>query len=333
MQPMLRTPSYPKLVFALTLFCGLVSSEDRWLLGQAVDNGKCSREVNSLLASPAPHSPPILTPPQNPDGLWNQLSRQEQEKGKPLTNANSARVNLRVLPVIGGTPQPYVIQQPNAIQSTSANAVTMPMSDETEKAIAEVRLRLGNAGNRFSDLLSPEDEARLFAEALSQVRQEQQSPANQQIPAPSVPQLPSAVPYQVPLDRPGPASSPPPAAPYPAPHGGHFPSPQLHWAPGQPNPPQPMAWPAPQPNGPAIQMPTSTATMGPPQGAWNRPGNQPAQPLPFPPAVPQPETEEAAMRRIARQVDALAEQLENIKRFSEADSLRRSAQQFRESVR
>jgi hypothetical protein len=39
------------------------------------------------------------------------------------------------------------------------------------------------------------------------------------------------------------------------------------------------------------------------------------------------------MRRIARQVDALAEQLENIKRYSEADSLRRSAQQFRESVR
>jgi hypothetical protein len=73
--------------------------------------------------------------------------------------------------------------------------------------------------------------------------------------------------------------------------------------------------------------------MGPPQGAWNRPGNQPAQPLPFPPAVPQPETEEAAMRRIARHIDALAEQLENIKRYSEADSLRRSAQQFRESVR
>lgn len=314
---MLRTPSYPKLTFALTLFCGLVSSEDRWLLGQAADNGKCSREVNSLLASPAPHSPPILTPPQNPGGLWNHLARQQPADSEQLPNASSPRVNLRILPVAG------VPQQPIPIQASAASAVTMPISDETEKAITEVRIRLGNAGNRFSDLLSPEDESRLFAEALNQVRQEQQpSAAPQPTQLPPVPQAPSATPYQVPLDRPGPGLIPPPAvlpplvarppaASYPNPTGGQ---PQLHWAPGQPNPP-----PSPISNEqPAV---------------WGPPGNQPAPPLHVQPGVPQPETEQAAMRRIARQVDALAEQLETINRYSEADSLRRSAQQFREAVR
>jgi hypothetical protein len=315
---MLPKPSNPRLAFALTLIWGLVPLEDRRLLGQSVNDGNRTGAITATVAPPAPQLPPILTPPQNPNVMRNRLPGQQPSNGDPLPNTSSARVNLRILPL------PGVPLQSIPDQSFSANAVTMPISDETEKAIAEVRLRLGNAGNRFSDLLSPEDETRLFAEALSQVRQEQQTSAIPQLTqTPPAPQLPSATPYQVPLDRPRPGLIPPPAllppllahppaASYPTPHGGH---PQPHWAPGQPNPPMPP-------------IPSDQLT-----GDWAPPGHQPAQPMSFPPGVPQPETEQAALRRIARQVDALAEQLENIRHYTEADSLRRSAQQFRESVR
>ncbi|MFM7115380.1 MAG: hypothetical protein ACKO0N_01975 [Planctomycetota bacterium] len=318
---MLPTPSNPKLAFALTLIWGLVSFCEGRLLGQSASDNNPAGDITAKDASPAPHSPPILTPTQKPAGMWNQLSGQQFANGEQLPNKSSARVNLRILPVqgvpLGLTP----------VQSSSANAVTLPVSDETEKAIAEVRLRLGSVGNRFSDLLSPEDEARLFAEALNQVRQEQQPSATPQLTqTPPLPQLPSATPDQVPLDRPRPGLIPPPAmlpplavrppaATYPAPPGTQS---QSHWAPVQPTPPLPT-------------IPSDQLTR------WNQPGHQPghqpAQQLPFPPSFPQPETERAALRRIAREVDALAEQLENIKHYSEADSLRRSAQQFRESVR
>jgi hypothetical protein len=306
---MLRTPCNQKLAFALTLICGLVPLEAGRLLGQAVNDSTRAGDITARVTSPAPHSTPILTRLQNPNLLWNQLSRQQPAYGEQLPNSSDARVNLRI------PPAPGMPRQSMPIQSSSANAVTVPLSDETEKAIAEVRLRLGNAGTRFSDLLSPEDEARLFAEALSQVRQEQQPSAVPQLTqTPPVLQLPAAAPYQVPLDRPGPGVIPHPAVlpPLVARHPeGH---PQFHRATGQPNPSQPLS--------PSDQL-----------SRWSHLGPQPAGSLPIPPGVFQPETEQAALRRIARQIDALAEQLENIKHYSEADSLRRSAQQFRESVR
>jgi hypothetical protein len=306
---MLRTPSNQKLAFALTLISGLVPLEAGRLLGQEVKDGNQAGSTAAEVASPAPHSTPILKPPQNPTLLWKHLSGQQPDNCEQLPNASDAGVNLRILPV------PGVPLQSIPIQSSSANAVIMPISDETEKAIEEVRLRLGNSGNRFSDLLSPADEARMFAEALSRVRQEQQSSAAPQLTqTPSVQQFPSATPYLVPLDRLPPGVIPPPAGLPPIgarPPGGR---PQLHWTPSQPNPPQPP-------------IPSDQLTH------WNHSGLQPTQSLPSPPSLPQPETAQAALRRIARQIDALAEQLENIKHYSEADSLRRSAQQFRESVR
>jgi hypothetical protein len=39
------------------------------------------------------------------------------------------------------------------------------------------------------------------------------------------------------------------------------------------------------------------------------------------------------MRRIARQLDHLAEELESLKRYTEADNLRRYAQELRAAVR
>ena len=343
---MLRKQDYSRYAFALTLICGLVPLENRSLFGQTVNAGKRSGEITSVVATPSPHSPPILLPPQNPSGLWNQLFRQGQEHGTPVQNENNTRVNQSAIPVLGGTPQP------NAIRSATAQAVTIPMSDETEKAIAEVRIRLGNSGNRFSDLLSPEDEAKLFAEALSQVRQEQQSAATSPVtPSPNPLQSPSATPHPVPPHAPVQPQVPmppqvpglPPVAGLPmtpnsaVPSGafpeGHFANPQLYWAPGQPNPPHPPAWSTPQPNGPALHAPMSAATPKPPLGGRNYQRYQTPPPRHFQPAARQPETEQAAMRRIAVQIDALAEQLENIKRYSEADSLRRSAQQFREAVR
>ncbi|MFO0343659.1 MAG: hypothetical protein ACK52Y_12630, partial [Planctomycetota bacterium] len=50
----------------------------------------------------------------------------------------------------------------------------------------------------------------------------------------------------------------------------------------------------------------------------------------FPPAA---ETEQATVRRIARQLDQLAEELEGLKRYDEADNLRRYAQELRAAVR
>lgn len=346
---MTRQHNFLNFAIALALILGIAPCRTPWLLGQSTDDCQCSPKPTSVVASPATHSPPILTPPTNLFGMWSQLASQEKERGYPTGYARDARVHQRLLPL------PGMALPTGSTHSMSAPAVIVPISDETEKAIAEVRSRLGNAGSRFSDLISPEDEARLFAEALSQVRQEQQLPA-----APHAPPATNLPPAQAPVPPPAPTALPlpvlphypssqaptqptllptiPPAATPAHPPGGYSTHPQLHWAPGQPNPPAHpnMA----MPNGfvpaPHNQMPPAAHT--PAQGGWNHSGNQPGQPRfpqPLQPqaAGPRQETEQAAMRRIAREVDALAEQLENIKHYSEADSLRRSAQQFREAVR
>lgn len=330
---------YLKMALPLALLLAFVSAAGNLAFGQLTNNKTYSSNATSGSNSPTPHSPPILTPLSTLGGLWNQLTRQENDPSS--TDPSSVRVNQRIQARPGGTPQS------NTNQSTPANAVTVPISDETEKAIAEVRSRLGNSGSRFSDLISAEDEARLFSEALAQVRQEQQTPAAPQTPAvPSPPHAPQAPSHSVPPHNvlippnnplPGPAWQSP-AWGQPAPSnqpnpGAHPANPQLHWAPGQPIPPQPSPWPSPNQSGPQPQPPMPVAGPRPAWGNWNNPGQRPGQPFQLKTVLSPQETEQAAMRRIARQVDALAEQLENLKRYSEADSLRRSAQQFREAVR
>ena len=339
-----------KLAIVLVMVFGSVFPGRTGLFGQATSGSpfpattKLPANADLMVESPVPHSPPILTPPTSLLGLWSQLSAQTRENAGPNTQGKNARVFQRVLPVIG------IPQQPTGVQAGSNAAVEVPLSDETEQAIAEVRRRLGTARGRFSDLLRPEDEARLFAEALSQVRQEQQLPATPQgAPSPNSPSVPVAPHYSVPpqvQSAPGvqtPAPLPPlagrPPVPLPAPPFGTQSATQpLHWAPGQPSPTAQSTWPVPGKANFRARGPKPPAVPSPPLGSWNPRGTQLGQPrLPQPaqwnPAAGPEETERAAMRRIAREVEALAEQLENIKRYSEADSLRRTAQQFREAVR
>lgn len=246
-----------------------------------------------------PHPLPVLAAPATQQSrLWLQIPGVQAGDSTQTT----ASRNLRVSIVPGSRVQ----------SSPAADAVQVPLADDTERAIDEVRQRLGTVGGSFSDLLSPAEQGKLFADALAKVRQENAAGPAPVPGQPGNPQQPTSPfgpqPPQHGQNQPGPYQQGPQAGP---PHQGPG---NLHWAPGQPIPP------AMQPSFPHPGPGNSGA------GPW--PMNQPS------PGMTRPvESETTAMRRIAREVDGLAEQLENIGRYSEADSLRRQAQQLRESVR
>ncbi len=205
--------------------------------------------------------------------------------------------------------------------------------DETERAIGEIRQRVGSVGNRFSDLVSPGDAERLFSEALQQVRDQIHDPGPHQSPSQPQPHSPRAPQYS--LQR-----EPHPGSPHSGPGMPQGPESQAVWPRG--SLPQ-TSYPGPQSANLAMPpaLPGEVPRPGLPPG-WQQvhqpfPGSpgRPGDPLamPHPPVLQGQEPEPLAMRRIARELDRLAEELENIRRFAEADALRRTAQSYRESVR
>ncbi len=227
-------------------------------------------------------------------------------------------------------------QQPS-VEAPSAE----PSPDETERAINEIRQRVGSVGNRFSDLISPGEAERLFNEALQHARNETPAlPPHQPQPHPPAPQP----------THPGAPGPHPPSRQWPA----HNSPPRLS-LPGQPAPPNSLAawppgnfpsgnFPSPQPAGAGAfpsALPGEAPFLHHPPGWPAAPQAFPAGPGPGEGAVASPhsralhlpEPEPQAMRRLARELDRLAEELESIRRYSEADDLRRTAQSFRESVR
>lgn len=83
------------------------------------------------------------------------------------------------------------------------------------------------------------------------------------------------------------------------------------------------------PPGPSFP-PGHSGPAGPPGPSGPAGPSGPNIPWGFPPAA---ETEQATVRRIARQLDQLAEELEGLKRYDEADNLRSYAQELRAAVR
>lgn len=257
-------------------------------------------------------APRLHVPPVTPFGSsvwmrllpgWDSHSRQTQPRAQPHQAASG--------PPADATPSPS-------------------LPDETEATIRDIRQRVGGVGDSFSDLLSPAESQRLFAEALSRVRQEQA--AN---PPPSPPNSTTLTDRRNSEPR-GPI--PPVYSPVPPPPSAvnHAPSPHLvnpnmvnpnmvlrgqeFWAPGSAGDPQ-----------------SRGASPG-----WEQPGGRFQPPAAYPqangPRTPLPpmlaaESEQSAVRRIARQIDQLAEELESLQRYAEADSLRRYAQELRTAVR
>lgn len=274
--------------------------------------------VESLAAQSLPL--PALNPPACSNGSSQQMGDAPPLHAVPVASASTSLWSQLWSGWNPSRTETRLHQEPTPTVAGGAGpprAAEQPQPDEMEAAIREIRQRVGGVGESFSDLLSPAESQQLFAEALGRVRQVPIQPQGNR-------RSPSG-PYQAPT---APSNTFPHPHAHPNQHPGHFPS----GIPGFPGsqPPGQEGMRAPFPGQPVPSGGGSNLLplLVPP--ASHAPMHNPA-PTPFlPPAA---ETEQAAMRRIARQLDHLAEELESLKRYKEADNLRRYAQELRSAVR